>query len=114
MHHCVATYADRENSIIVSLREDSAFGSERVTSEFNAMDKNCVQSKYFCNAKPPERFGEALAILKNKVLSYPYSIKSIGKEKVPLVINGIEVKKEPNASDLFLQLIDDYVDRGDF
>lgn len=93
MHHCVATYADRENSIIVSLREDSPQGSERVTNEFSATTKACVQSKYFCNAAPPERFVHAVEILKSRVASYRGSIKSISKEKIPLVINGVEIMK---------------------
>ena len=87
MHHCVATYADRENSIIISVREKSPEGHERVTCEFD-LQKEMVQAKYFCNAVPPERFEPIIEKLKHRVKNYRGSIKSIGKERVPLTING--------------------------
>jgi len=104
MHHCVASYADRENSIIVSLREDNVYGSERVTSEFSAITKECVQSKYFCNAVPPERFNHPLTILKERISKYKKSIKSTSKEKIPLIINGVEIKA-PEPKQDFIDLI---------
>lgn len=104
MHHCVATYADRENSIIVSLREGDVHGNERVTNEFAASTKACVQSKYFCNAAPPEHFVLAVAQLKTRVANYKGSIKSISKERVPLVINGVEIIKEnENIIDRYIE-----------
>lgn len=110
MHHCVATYADRENSVIVSLREDSTIGSERVTCEFEP-NKEIVQSKYFCNAVPPERFVESLEILKQRVKEYKGSIKSISKEKIPLVINGRTIQIEQRTEDSIYNLL---FDRNDF
>jgi hypothetical protein len=104
MHHCVASYADKENSIIVSLREDSVSGSERVTSEFSVNGKHCIQSKYFCNAQPPKIFEEPLAILTSRISSYKKSIKSISKEKIPLVINGVEIKA-PEPKQDFIDLV---------
>ena len=97
MHHCVATYADREQSIIVSLREESRCAHERVTSEFDTNGKYCVQSKYFCNAAPPERFLKPLQILKDRIASYKGSIKSISKEKIPLIINGQTIKLQEDG-----------------
>jgi hypothetical protein len=98
MHHCVASYADKENSIIVSLRKDSTMGSERVTSEFSCKDKLPIQARYFCNQKPPENFEEPLAILNARIETYKGSIKSLSKEKVPLVLNGVEIKPtEPES-----------------
>lgn len=88
MHHCVATYVDKDRSIIISLRLNS---HDRVTNEFNCHNKECYQSKSFCNASPPENFKEALEILKERVLNYKGSIHSTGKKKIPLVINGITV-----------------------
>lgn len=103
MHHCVASYADRERSVIVSLREGSPQGSERITCEFD-LQKHLVQAKYFCNAQPPERFEKALDKLQHKIWFYSGSIKSISKEKVPLVINGIQLEiKEP---DIFGNIIE--------
>jgi|694.fasta_scaffold34623_7 hypothetical protein len=103
MHHCVASYADKEKSIIVSLREDNVLGNERVTCEYDVRDKGCVQEKYFCNAKPPERFETALVILQDRILAYKGSIKSISKERIPLVINGVQLAvKEENLLPNFL------------
>jgi len=104
MHHCVASYADKERSIIVSLREDNALGHERVTCEYDVRDKGCVQEKYFCNAKPPERFETALVILQDRILGYKGSIKSISKERVPLVINGVQLAVKEETS--FIDFLD--------
>lgn len=105
MHHCVASYADKEKSIIVSLREDSPIGNERVTCEYDTWDKGCVQEKYFCNAKPPERFESALVILQDRILSFKGSIKSTAKEKIPLIINGVQIEaKEETPYDELLRL----------
>jgi len=101
MHHCVATYADRENSIIISVREKSPVGHERVTCEFD-LQKEMVQAKYFCNAVPPERFEAIIEKLKHKVKNYRGSIKSIGKEKVPLTINGRTIEIiEPERNGIY-------------
>jgi hypothetical protein len=97
MHHCVATYADREQSIIVSIRHNSPTGSERVTCEFDARSKTLVQAKSFCNASPPEIFTAAITQLKNSVSAFNGSIKSTGKEKIPLVINGVQIKLEEES-----------------
>jgi hypothetical protein len=105
MHHCVGSYADKEDSVIVSLRIGTTIGSERVTSEFSTHNKTCVQSKYFCNAKPPKIFEVPLEELLNRIDFYEKSIKSIKKEKVPLVINGIVVAKEKTTQDYFTELL---------
>lgn len=91
MHHCVASYANKEVSIIISLRLGSRTGSERVTNEFDTRDKKCLQSRYFCNAQPPENFVEAIQFLERRIKNYQYSIKSLEKKQTPLVINGKEV-----------------------
>jgi hypothetical protein len=110
MHHCVATYADRENSIIVSLREDSTVGYERVTCEFN-LQKHLVQAKYFCNAQPPDRFENVIDKLGHKIHFYPGSIKSISKEKIPLVINGRTIQIEQRTEDSIYNML---FDRNEF
>jgi hypothetical protein len=104
MHHCVASYVDTENSLIVSIREDSQIGSERVTCEYNIKTKELIQAKYFCNAKPPERFENILTELTTRIQTFKGSIKSTGKEKIPLVINGIEISPPPK--DEFMQMMD--------
>jgi hypothetical protein len=104
MHHCVATYADRENSIIVSIRESSAEGHERVTCEFN-LQKELVQAKYFCNAVPPERFEAIIEKLTHRIKKYKGSIKSLGKEKIPLVINGKVIQIEERKEDSIYEML---------
>jgi hypothetical protein len=101
MHHCVATYSDREQSIIISIREGDTYGAERVTCEFDAKTKKLVQAKSFCNDKPPKEFELAIEKLSNRVKVFKGSIKSIGKEKVPLIINGVQIElKEDKKSTL--------------
>jgi hypothetical protein len=104
MHHCVGSYADKEMSVIVSLREGSVDGQERVTCEFDPRDKSCVQAKYFCNAMPPERFEFAIEKVKHRIKIYKGSIKSLSKEKVPLIINGVQLKIS-NPHDDFLEML---------
>jgi hypothetical protein len=104
MHHCVATYADSENSLIISLRENSSIGDERVTCEYSTKTKELIQAKSFCNAKPPERFENVIEELTKRIKKFRGSIKSTGKEKIPLLINGIEVAPPPK--DEFTDLMD--------
>jgi hypothetical protein len=46
--------------------------------------------------------------LVNRIDVYEKSIKSIKKEKVPLVINGIVVVKEKTTQDYFTELLEQY------
>lgn len=91
MHHCVGGYADKEKSIIVSLRTEDT--SDRVTSEFAVSNGQCVQSRHFCNARPPEHFKQSLQILIERVnsLSYKDGLKYKEKKMVPVKINGIQI-----------------------
>jgi len=94
MHHCVGTYADRQSSIIISLRTEDK--SDRVTSEFLTQTGMRVQSRHFCNADPPEYFKIALELLCDKTNKYARygMLNSLSKKKVRAKINGIEVKSE--------------------
>ena len=107
MHHCVASYIDTETSVIVSLRHQSPEGHERVTSEFKTHKYSCIQSRYFCNASPPEHFDKPLNILKERIEKWQATkqIKSLEKVRIPLVINGKEVVTA-KAKDPFMQLFD--------
>ena len=91
MHHCVAGYSNREDSIIISLRLDD--DDERVTSQYNTKTGQNIQSKFLCNAPPPEHFIQPLETLNAKVraLAYQDKLMYIEKENVPLVINGKEI-----------------------
>lgn len=104
MHHCVASYADSEGSLIVSIRENSSCGDERVTCEYSTKTKELIQAKYFCNANPPERFENVIKELSKRIETFKGSIKSTGKEKIPLVINGVEIAPPPK--DEFTELMD--------
>ena len=103
MHHCVASYANKESSMIISLRTNG--GSDRVTCEFNKKTGDCIQERHFCNKLPPEYFGESLEILKQRVRKFAGQrlLNHIDIKKVKVKINGKEVnQREP---DLFEQLM---------
>jgi hypothetical protein len=93
MHHCVGSYSDNDSALIVSLRSLSTDGYERITCQYNTKDKRCVQSKYFCNATPPEHFEQPLKILTDKIKNYSKSLISIEKIKTPYALNkNVEVE----------------------
>lgn len=91
MHHCVASYRDKTSSIIVSLRTEDKL--DRATSEYHIQNGGRIQSKYFCNAKPPEYFMDAISTLSDRAyeLSKWNKLGWIDQKKVPLKINGKEV-----------------------
>ena len=94
MHHCVATYSDKDTSIIISIRNDTQ--QERVTCEFDIQTGECIQTRYFCNGIPPKMFQEAILVLKDKVRRNAKwgTLNWKEKKKVPIMINGKEV--DPN------------------
>jgi hypothetical protein len=100
MHHCVASYINRDKSMIISVRTDK--GSERVTCEFDKKTGENIQCRYFTNATPPEYFDEALKILKQRVKRFSTQrlLIHIETKKVRAKVNGIEVPLIPEP-DLF-------------
>ena len=92
MHHCVASYSNKLESIIVSLRTNQ--GLDRVTCEFNKKTGECLQERYFCNKVPPDYFINSLKILKERVKKSASNrlLDHIDLKKVRVKINGIEVK----------------------
>jgi hypothetical protein len=90
MSHCVGGYIDNDYSIIVSLR----LGEERVTCEYAIKDRRCIQSRYFHNQNPPTYFEKALKQLHDRIRMMPVPIGPIDRKRVPIVINGVEVKPE--------------------
>ena len=88
MHHCVGSYVNNENSIIISLRMVNS--DDRVTCEYSNVNGVCFQSRYFSNTRPPEHFKDALFILHDKVKKYArYGLlRWKEKIKVPIKING--------------------------
>ena len=95
MHHCVASYIEHSNTIIVSLR----CGDERVTCEYNTGDRKRVQARYIQNGSPPKHFGRALIELDKRIRGIPFSVKPIDKRRVPLKLNGISVAQAHLESD---------------
>jgi hypothetical protein len=91
MHHCVASYADHEKSIIVSIRTDDSLN--RVTCEFDIQTGRLVQARHFCNGVPPSEFNEPIEVLKDKLrLMARYgTLNWKEKRKTAVLINGKEV-----------------------
>jgi hypothetical protein len=109
MHHCVASYSDKDKSIIISVRTDD--GKDRVTCEFDCQTGNMIQARHFCNAQPPEDIALAIEQLKKKAKTYARMgiLHCVESKKVPVKINGIEVvpeKKEPIAQSAFDRLFE--------
>jgi hypothetical protein len=108
MHHCVSTYANKEKSVIISVRNENS--SDRVTCEFDAQTGKLLQARHFCNQLPPGDFDLAIDEIKLKTSYYARRgmFGSIDKKRIPLKINGIEVEiKKPVpvlADRLFPQL----------
>jgi hypothetical protein len=94
MHHCVATYADKDKSIIISIRTKDK--TDRVTCEFDTQTGFCIQARHFCNGNPPGDIALAVEQLKVKTKKYAKlgMLNNTEKKRVPVKINGIEIKKE--------------------
>jgi hypothetical protein len=94
MHHCVASYSNKDVSIIISLRTEDML--DRVTCEFNCTSGDLQQARHFCNGEPPEKMKRAIENLKPIVSKFARMklLKSIEKNKVPVKINGVEVTLE--------------------
>ncbi len=95
MHHCVATYSDKDRSIIISLRTNDS--SDRVTCEFDCQTGNLIQARHFCNAQPPPHMDYVIVeylLPKAKKYARLGLLHALEKIKVPIMINGVEVKKE--------------------
>lgn len=91
MHHCVASYANKDSSIIISLRDKD--NTNRVTCEFHIETGKCIQERSFCNAKPPSTFEDGLLLLREKVLRQARwgTLSWKEKKRVPVKINGVEI-----------------------
>jgi hypothetical protein len=104
MHHCVATYADKDKSMIISVRNQD--GSNRVTCEFEIQTGRCIQKRHFCNANPPDYFNDALILLEDRIGKRARwgLLNWKEKQKVPVLINGkpiVPEQKIVRAGDIF-------------
>jgi hypothetical protein len=91
MHHCVASYANKDRSIIISIRTKDK--NDRVTTEYDIQTGAMLQARYFCNGKPPEIYDKVLFDLTQKVSRMArYGVLNWKeKKKVKLKINDIEI-----------------------
>lgn len=104
MHHCVASYSNKDKSMIVSVRTEDS--KDRVTCEFDIQTGRCIQKRHFCNAEPPKHFINGLEILEGTIIKLARwgILNWKEKKKVPVKINGIEIPENEiyrNATDLF-------------
>lgn len=109
MHHCVATYAKKDKSIIISLRTLDA--SDRVTCEYNGQDGRLLQCRHFCNAAPPADMEMAVEELTKKVQKYAKlgMLHAIEQKKVPVRINGVDIIIDTPTSPFGQYLVNDLI-----
>lgn len=100
MKHCVASYYDKDESIIISIRNEDS--SDRVTCEYEVKFGGNIQSKYFKNQNPPEHYNEVIRVISRKCSMWALSekLKCTKQIKTPLIINGVQVKAEREEIDL--------------
>lgn len=99
MKHCVASYSDKETSIIVSVRDSK---DQRVTCEFDTTYGDLIQAKSFQNKKPQPELKEIVdSVIQSKIDHWIYHGKlKMTKVKVPVVLNGVEVEMSEDLMDL--------------
>jgi hypothetical protein len=109
MHHCVATYSNKDKSMIISLRTKD--WSDRVTCEFDTSSGRMIQARHICNKQPPADMDLAIEELKLKTIKWARlgMLNNIEKLKVPVKINGVEVKRDPKQAVLDDRLFDYHV-----
>ena len=111
MHHCVASYSDKDKSIIVSVRTEDS--KDRVTCEFDCQTGSMIQARHFCNGNPPDDIALAIEELKVKAKTYARMgiLHCIEKKQVPVMINGVEItpeKKELKSQEEFNRLFEHF------
>lgn len=104
MHHCVASYTNKDKSMIISLRTED--NKDRVTCEFDIQTGRCIQKRHFCNQHPPKHFENGLEILEGTIIKLARwgLLNWKEKKKVPIKINGVEIPEKiivRNATDIF-------------
>ncbi|MBQ7279957.1 MAG: PcfJ domain-containing protein, partial [Bacteroidales bacterium] len=71
MHHCVATYFEKRNSFILSVRQD---GVRIATVELDIHDFSIQQCRAACNEKP-QRYDEICEIINSHRYLFAQAIK---------------------------------------
>jgi hypothetical protein len=111
MHHCVATYAETDTSMIVSLRTENQ--QDRVTCEFNISDGRLVQSRHFSNGVPPKYFEHSIEHISDIIRLHARfgTLNWLKKDRVAIKINGIEIPMEKREPRRLIDILD--LDRAD-
>jgi hypothetical protein len=106
MHHCVATYAETDTSMIISLRTED--NQDRVTCEFNISDGRLLQAKHFSNSKPPKHFDYVIDAISDltRIHARFGTLNWLKKDKVPVMINGVEIPLEKREPRRLLDILD--------
>ena len=106
MHHCVASYAETDTSMIVSLRTEDK--QDRVTCEFKISDGFMIQAKHFSNKKPPKYFQKAIDEVTDLVRIHARfgTLNWLKKDRVPIKINGIEIAPEKREPRRLIDILD--------
>ena len=106
MHHCVATYAETDTSMIISLRTEDE--QDRVTCEFQISNGNLIQARHFSNAQPPKQFEYVIESLTDLVRIHARfgTLNWLKKDRVPIKINGVEIPPEKREPRRLLDILD--------
>lgn len=106
MHHCVATYAETDTSMIISLRTED--NQDRVTCEFNISDGRLLQAKHFSNSKPPKHFDYVIDAVSDltRIHARFGTLNWLRKDKVPIMINGVEIPPEKREPRRLIDILD--------
>jgi hypothetical protein len=106
MHHCVATYAETDTSMIVSLRTEDQ--QDRVTCEFQISSGKLIQAKYFSNAQPPKQYEFVIDGVSDLIRIHARfgTLNWLKKDRVPIKINGIEIPTEKREPRRLIDILD--------
>lgn len=106
MHHCVASYAETDSSMIISLRTED--NSDRVTCEFKISDGRLIQAKHFSNSQPPKYFEHAIDTISDLTRLHARfgTLNWLKKDRVPVKINGVEIPLEKREPRRLIDILD--------
>jgi hypothetical protein len=106
MHHCVASYAETDTSMIISLRTEDE--QDRVTCEFQISSGKLIQAKHFSNAQPPKQFEYVIEVVTDLVRIHARfgTLNWLKKDRVPIKINGIEIAPEMREPRRLIDILD--------
>ena len=106
MHHCVASYAETDTSIIISLRTDDQ--QDRVTCEFQISNGKLIQAKHFSNGQPPKQFEFVIDAVSDLVRIHARfgTLNWLKKDRVPIKINGVEIPAEKREPRRLIDILD--------